>query len=158
MDFRFFAPSSAEALQWVSGFADLQCFVNCLPHPLESSKKQSSDIVASDFLPEYQIKCKSPPKILVILNPRSGRGRSSKVFHSKVEPIFKVCCCLVMMDASIFVIKLQLISHSNILQLIPIHTLVFVISCLLLNIHELSHMLGNSSRGQCFFQVKTLAT
>ncbi|XXG67015.1 hypothetical protein AAC387_Pa06g0456 [Persea americana] len=90
MDFRFFAPSSAEALQWVSGFADLQCFVNCLPHPLEYSKKQSSDIVASDFLPEYQIKCKSPPKILVILNPRSGRGRSSKVFHSKVEPIFKL--------------------------------------------------------------------
>eukprot|EP00262_Sarcandra_glabra_P007407 TRINITY_DN2019_c0_g1_i1.p1 TRINITY_DN2019_c0_g1~~TRINITY_DN2019_c0_g1_i1.p1 ORF type:complete len:567 (+),score=83.16 TRINITY_DN2019_c0_g1_i1:125-1702(+) len=28
--------------------------------------------------------------MLVILNPRSGRGRSSKVFHSKVEPIFKL--------------------------------------------------------------------
>lgn len=100
-DFRFFAPSSEEALKWVCCFANQQCFVNCSPHPLDSSKKQCSDIVASDFLLEYHIKCKSPPKILVILNPRSGRGRSSKVFHGKVEPIFKVCCCiLVMMDAS----------------------------------------------------------
>lgn len=97
-DFRFLASSSDEALQWVGGFADQQCFVNCLPHPLGSSKKLGSDTVASCFPPEHYIKCKSPPRILVILNPRSGHGRSSKVFHGKVEPIFKVrfvcynCC------------------------------------------------------------------
>ncbi|KAL5718880.1 Sphingoid long-chain bases kinase 1 [Ranunculus cassubicifolius] len=85
-DFRFLATSPEEAHQWVSGFADQQCFVNCLPHPL----KQTSNIVASDFPPEPPIKCKSPPKMLVILNPRSGRGKSSKVFHTKVEPIFKL--------------------------------------------------------------------
>ncbi|XP_042503254.1 sphingoid long-chain bases kinase 1-like [Macadamia integrifolia] len=89
-DFRFLASSSEEALQWVSGFADQQCFVNCLPHPLVSSKKRASNMVASDFPPEANIKCKRPPKVLVILNPRSGRGRSSKVFHDKVEPVFKL--------------------------------------------------------------------
>ncbi|KAK9275642.1 hypothetical protein L1049_022909 [Liquidambar formosana] len=90
-DFRFLASSSEEALQWVTAFADQQCFVNCLPHPLVSSKKQaSSELVASDSLPELQLKCKSPPKMLVILNPRSGRGRSSKVFHKMVEPIFEL--------------------------------------------------------------------
>ncbi|XP_058084772.1 sphingoid long-chain bases kinase 1-like [Magnolia sinica] len=89
-DFRFLASSSEEALQWVSGFADQQCFVNCLPHPLVSSKKQGSNMIKSDFPPEQHIKCKSPPTILVILNPRSGHGRSSKVFHGKVEPIFKL--------------------------------------------------------------------
>ncbi|OVA09402.1 Diacylglycerol kinase [Macleaya cordata] len=88
-DFRFLASSPEEAHQWVTGFAEQQCFVNCLPHPLVSSKKDTSNIFASDFPPEY-IKCKSPPKMLVILNPRSGRGRSSKVFHGKVEPIFKL--------------------------------------------------------------------
>lgn len=90
-DFRFLASSSEEALQWVGSFADLQCFVNCLRHPLGSSKKQGSETVPSDFSPEHYIKCKSPPRILVILNPRSGHGRSTKVFHGKVEPIFKVC-------------------------------------------------------------------
>uniref|UniRef100_A0A5B7A0Q8 Putative ATP-NAD kinase-like domain-containing protein n=1 Tax=Davidia involucrata TaxID=16924 RepID=A0A5B7A0Q8_DAVIN len=89
-DFRFLASSSEEALQWVTAFADQQCFVNCLPHPLVSSKKQASDLVACDFPAESHIKCKSPPKMIVILNPRSGRGRSSKVFHGVVEPIFKL--------------------------------------------------------------------
>lgn len=89
-DFRFLASTPEEAHQWVSGFADQQCFVNCLPHPLVSSKKQAPDLIASDFSLESPIKCKSPPRMLVILNPRSGRGRSSKVFHGLVEPIFKL--------------------------------------------------------------------
>ncbi|KAK3019719.1 hypothetical protein RJ639_003155, partial [Escallonia herrerae] len=89
-DYRFLAPTSEEAVQWVSGFADQQCFVNCLPHPSASSKKQASDSIAPDFPPESQIKCKSPPRMLVILNPRSGRGRSSKVFHCMAEPVFKL--------------------------------------------------------------------
>ncbi|KAK9093650.1 hypothetical protein Scep_025119 [Stephania cephalantha] len=89
-DFRFVATSTEEAFMWVSGFAEQQCFVNCLPHPLVSSKKEAADVGGSDFVFEQHIKCKSPPKMLVILNPRSGRGRSSKVFHGKVEPIFKL--------------------------------------------------------------------
>ncbi|KAJ8446359.1 hypothetical protein Cgig2_019252 [Carnegiea gigantea] len=89
-DFRFLAANPEEALQWVNGFADQQCYVNCLPHPLVSSKKQATDFVPSDFSFEAHIRCKSPPKVLVILNPRSGRGRSSKVFHGMVEPIFKL--------------------------------------------------------------------
>ncbi|KAM1520388.1 hypothetical protein ACFX1X_010929 [Malus domestica] len=90
-DFRFSASSIEEAVQWVGGFADQQCYVNCLPHPLLSSKKQaSSELIPIDTPPELIFKCKSPPKMLVILNPRSGRGRSSKVFHNVVEPIFKL--------------------------------------------------------------------
>lgn len=90
-DFRFLASTIDDAVQWVGGFADQQCYVNCLPHPLLSSKKQaSSELLPIDTPPELIFKCKSPPKMLVILNPRSGRGRSSKVFHSIVEPIFKV--------------------------------------------------------------------
>lgn len=90
-DFRFLAFSTEEAVQWVGGFADQQCYVNILPHPLASSKKQaSSELIPMDTPSELIFKCKSPPKMLVILNPRSGRGRSSKVFHGVVEPIFKV--------------------------------------------------------------------
>ncbi|KAI4358077.1 hypothetical protein L6164_001980 [Bauhinia variegata] len=90
-DFRFLASSKEEAIQWVCGFAEQQCYVNCLPHPLVSSKKQaSSELHPTDTPPELLVRCKSPPKMLVILNPRSGRGRSSKVFHGIVEPIFKL--------------------------------------------------------------------
>ncbi|KAG8643056.1 sphingoid long-chain bases kinase 1 [Manihot esculenta] len=90
-DYRFLASSVEEALQWVGGLADQHCFVNCLPHPLVSSKKQaSSELLPTDTPPELLFKCKSPPKMLVILNPRSGSGRSSKVFHGIVEPIFKL--------------------------------------------------------------------
>ncbi|XVE93000.1 hypothetical protein REPUB_Repub01dG0152300 [Reevesia pubescens] len=90
-DFRFLASSVEEAVQWVGGFADQQCFINCLPHPLVSSKKQaSSELFPMDTPPELVFRCKNPPKMLVILNPRSGRGRSSKVFHGIVEPIFKL--------------------------------------------------------------------
>ncbi|XP_076893366.1 sphingoid long-chain bases kinase 1-like [Bidens hawaiensis] len=77
-DFCFLASTSDEAFQWVTGFADQNCFVNCSPHPM-----------VVDFSYSH-IKSKSPPRMLVILNPRSGRGRSSKVFHNLVEPIFKL--------------------------------------------------------------------
>ncbi|GKU90963.1 hypothetical protein SLEP1_g4900 [Rubroshorea leprosula] len=90
-DFRFVASSAEVAVQWVGAFADQQCFVNCLPHPLVSSKKQSSsELFPMDIPHELLFKCKNPPKMLVILNPRSGRGRSSKVFDGIVEPIFKL--------------------------------------------------------------------
>ncbi|CAA0838884.1 Sphingoid long-chain bases kinase 1 [Striga hermonthica] len=88
-DFRFFASTSDDAIQWVNAFADQQCYVNCLPHPM-ASKKQSSDLIFNEFPPESYIRSKSQPKMLVILNPQSGRGRSSKVFHGLVEPIFKL--------------------------------------------------------------------
>ncbi|KAL2491795.1 Sphingoid long-chain bases kinase 1 [Abeliophyllum distichum] len=88
-DYRFLASTSDYALQWVNSFADQQCYVNCLPHPM-ASKKQGSDLFFNEFPPESYIRCKRPTKMLVILNPRSGRGRSSKVFHGMVEPIFKL--------------------------------------------------------------------
>lgn len=84
------ASTPEDALQWVSAFADQQCYVNLLPHPLGSSRKQETELATNTFPPESYIRCKTPPKMLVILNPRSGRGRSSKVFYSMAEPIFKV--------------------------------------------------------------------
>ncbi|KAJ0248706.1 Sphingoid long-chain bases kinase 1 [Hirschfeldia incana] len=91
-DFRFIAPTVEEAVQWVASFADQQCFINCLPHPLVSKKQASSELfsVPIDTPPELVFRCKSAPKMLVILNPRSGHGRSIKVFHEVVEPIFKL--------------------------------------------------------------------
>ncbi|XP_031372097.1 sphingoid long-chain bases kinase 1 [Punica granatum] len=89
-DFRFVASSKEEAVQWVGGFADQQCYVNCLPHPVSSKKQASSELLPIDPPPELIFRCKNPPRMLVILNPRSGRGRSSKVFYGVVEPIFKL--------------------------------------------------------------------
>ncbi|GJN19894.1 hypothetical protein PR202_gb07209 [Eleusine coracana subsp. coracana] len=89
-DLRFLSTSPHEAFRWVNSFADQQCYVNLLPHPMASSKKHSSELIPFDVMFDPYVKCRSPPKILVILNPRSGHGRSSKVFHGKVEPIFKV--------------------------------------------------------------------
>ncbi|XP_022895773.1 sphingoid long-chain bases kinase 1-like [Olea europaea var. sylvestris] len=88
-DYRFLACTSDYALQWVNSFADRQSYVNCLPHPM-ASKKQGTDLIFNEFPPESYIRCKSPQKMLVILNPRSGRGRSTKVFHGMAEPIFKL--------------------------------------------------------------------
>ena len=90
-DLKFISTSPHEAFRWVNSFADQQCYVNLLPHPMVSSKKHSSELIPFDAMLDPYVKCRSPPKILVILNPRSGHGRSSKVFHGKVEPIFKVC-------------------------------------------------------------------
>ncbi|KAK3156921.1 hypothetical protein QOZ80_2AG0113830 [Eleusine coracana subsp. coracana] len=89
-DLRFLSTSPHEAFRWVNSFADQQCYVNLLPHPMASSKKHSSELIPFDAMFDPYVKCRSPPKILVILNPRSGHGRSSKVFHGKVEPIFKL--------------------------------------------------------------------
>jgi hypothetical protein len=89
-DLRFLSTTPHEAFRWINGFADQQCYVNLLPHPMASSKKHSSELIPFDAMLDPYVKCRSPPKILVVLNPRSGHGRSSKVFHGKVEPIFKL--------------------------------------------------------------------
>lgn len=90
-DFHFLASSSEEAFQWIGKFAELQCYINRLPHPTTPNKKQASDITETEPLYDPpDVKSKAPPKVLVVLNPRSGHGRSSKVFHEKVEPIFQL--------------------------------------------------------------------
>ncbi|CAI0415361.1 unnamed protein product [Linum tenue] len=112
-DYRFVATTVKDAVQWVGGFADLQCYVNCLPHPLASSKKQaSSELLPIDTPPELLFKCKNPPKMLVILNPRSGSGRSTKVFHGIVEPIFK-CELLQLAGFQLEVVKTTSAGHAK---------------------------------------------
>lgn len=88
-DFHFLASNPDEALQWVSSFADQQCYVNCFAQPHVSLKKLTSD-VCEENLSEPYIRSKTPPRMLIILNPRSGHGRSTEVFYGMVEPIFKL--------------------------------------------------------------------
>ena len=44
---------------------------------------------------DMKIVCKPGPVMLVVVNPRSGRGKASKVFRTKVKPILEVrlSCC-----------------------------------------------------------------
>uniref|UniRef100_A0A0D9W7P9 DAGKc domain-containing protein n=1 Tax=Leersia perrieri TaxID=77586 RepID=A0A0D9W7P9_9ORYZ len=88
-DLRFIAPTVEEAISWVTCFAEQNIYVNILPRPPTSNTEQDTDGPFSLF--DYPpIKCRTPQRILVILNPRSGHGRSCKVFHDKAEPIFKL--------------------------------------------------------------------
>ncbi|XP_020200395.1 sphingoid long-chain bases kinase 1 [Aegilops tauschii subsp. strangulata] len=90
-DFRFMASTLDEAILWVTCFAEQNIYINVLPHPATSSIKQDTDAPLGGVLFDYPpIKCRTPQRILVILNPRSGHGRSIKVFHEKAEPIFKL--------------------------------------------------------------------
>ncbi|KAF8702860.1 hypothetical protein HU200_032695 [Digitaria exilis] len=90
-DFCFVASTLDEAILWVTCFAEQSIYVNLLPRPGASSINQDLDNPLSESLfDQPPIKCKSPQRVLVILNPRSGHGRSSKVFHEKAEPIFKL--------------------------------------------------------------------
>ncbi|BAF15359.1 sphingoid long-chain bases kinase 1 isoform X1 [Oryza sativa Japonica Group] len=90
-DLRFIAPTVEEAISWVTCFAEQNIYVNMLPLPPTSSTEQDLDGPLSGALFDHPpIKCRTPPRILVILNPRSGHGRSCKVFHDKAEPIFKL--------------------------------------------------------------------
>lgn len=90
-DFQFAASTLEEAILWITCFADQHIYINTLSNPAISSVNQNLDMPFSeDLFDQPAIKCKSPPRILVILNPRSGYGRSSKVYHEKAEPIFKV--------------------------------------------------------------------
>lgn len=74
-----------------------------LPLPPTSSTEQDLDGPLSGALFDHPpIKCRTPPRILVILNPRSGHGRSCKVFHDKAEPIFKVPSDTLIMQASTY--------------------------------------------------------
>ncbi|KAF0893994.1 hypothetical protein E2562_033782 [Oryza meyeriana var. granulata] len=90
-DLRFIAPTIEEAVSWITCFAEQNIYVNMLPLPPTSSTEQDLDGPLSGALFDHPpIKCRTPPRILVILNPRSGHGRSCKVFHDKAEPIFKL--------------------------------------------------------------------
>ncbi|KAM0915419.1 hypothetical protein ACQ4PT_010831 [Festuca glaucescens] len=87
-DFQFIASTLDEAILWVTCFAEQNIYINVLPHP---SAEQDTDAPLGGVLFDYPpIKSRTPQRILVILNPRSGHGRSSKVFHDKAEPVFKL--------------------------------------------------------------------
>eukprot|EP00250_Pteridium_aquilinum_P013691 c21507_g2_i1 orf=57-2024(-) len=89
-DFHFLAPRPDDASKWVAAFQSLKCFVNYSPQPLPPSKRQGFIVDAKDTPPNDALSCQSDRVMLVVLNPRSGRGCARKIYDSKVEPILKL--------------------------------------------------------------------
>ncbi|MCO5570901.1 hypothetical protein L7F22_024631 [Adiantum nelumboides] len=89
-DSHFLALNSEEALNWTEAFESLKFYVNHSPHPLPSAKRQNSKLDAQDLPSVVAPCCRIGRAMLVILNPRSGRGRARKVYDSEVEPILKL--------------------------------------------------------------------
>lgn len=89
-DSHFLASNSEEALKWTESFESLKFYVNHSPHPLPSAKRQNSKLDAQDLPSVVAPCCRLGRAMLVILNPRSGRGRARRVYDSEVEPILKL--------------------------------------------------------------------
>uniref|UniRef100_A0A7I4BN80 DAGKc domain-containing protein n=2 Tax=Physcomitrium patens TaxID=3218 RepID=A0A7I4BN80_PHYPA len=88
-DLHFAAPSQEEAANWVNAFANY-CHVNFNKLP---AKEQKGASVKEEVVMKVPIKCKPGPVMLVVLNPRSGKGKASKVFRTKVLPILELAGC-----------------------------------------------------------------
>jgi hypothetical protein len=90
-DKHFTAPSEEEATNWANAFAN-HCHVNIIK---VSPKERKGAPVKEKVAVDMKIVCKPGPMMLVVVNPRSGRGKASKVFQTKVKPILEVrlLCC-----------------------------------------------------------------
>lgn len=91
-DKHFTAPSEEEAANWANVFAN-HCHVNVIK---VSPKERKGTPVKEKDAVDVRIVCKPGPVMLVVVNPRSGRGKASKVFRTKVKPVLevRVSCCL----------------------------------------------------------------
>lgn len=89
-DLHFLAPRPDEASRWVAAFQSLNCFANYMPQPLPLSKRQGSTDDANNSPSDDVTSCQSGRVMLVILNPRSGRGGARKIYDQKVEPLLKL--------------------------------------------------------------------
>lgn len=73
-------------LNWVNAFAN-SCHENFNKLP---AKEQKGASVKEEVVMKAPIKCKPGPVMLGVLNPRSGKGKASKVFRTKGLPILEV--------------------------------------------------------------------
>jgi hypothetical protein len=90
MDMHFKASSSEEAVRWATAFGDQGCYVNLLPCPEKLSQQQAKGSpVKEQVVTHVPMKRYYQHRMLVVLNPRSGRGRARKVFRIKVQPILE---------------------------------------------------------------------
>lgn len=89
-DLHFTASTVEEALGWVAAFAQQGCYIQFLPHPNSSKKGSASTETTTPSAAKEAVKCRASREMLVVLNPKSGRGRARKVFRSKVQPILEV--------------------------------------------------------------------
>lgn len=89
-DFHFLAPRPDEASKWVAAFQSLKCFINYTPQPLPPSKRHGSTDDANNSPSDDVVRSQSDRVMLVVLNPRSGRGCARKIYDLKVEPILKL--------------------------------------------------------------------
>ncbi|CAM6092065.1 unnamed protein product [Calypogeia fissa] len=87
-DLHFYAAKPEEALGWVAAFAQQGCYINFLPNPNPSKKGSAVEDGVSSA--KATVKCRAPPQMLVVLNPKSGRGLARKVFRKKVQPILEL--------------------------------------------------------------------
>lgn len=85
-DKHFTAPSEEEATNWANAFAN-HCHVNIIK---VSPKERKGTPVKEKVAVDMKIVCKPGPMMLVVVNPRSGRGKASKVFQTKVKPILEL--------------------------------------------------------------------
>ncbi|KAL2609148.1 hypothetical protein R1flu_027721 [Riccia fluitans] len=90
-DLHFTAATKEEALGWAAAFAHQGVHVNFLPNPNISKKGHTASATAAPSRPAKEaVTCRPSPKMLVVLNPKSGRGRAGRVFRSKVQPVLKL--------------------------------------------------------------------
>ncbi|BBN18411.1 sphingosine kinase [Marchantia polymorpha subsp. ruderalis] len=89
-DLHFTASTVEEALGWVAAFAQQGCYIQFLPHPNSSKKGSASTETTTPSAAKEAVKCRASREMLVVLNPKSGRGRARKVFRSKVQPILEL--------------------------------------------------------------------
>lgn len=90
MDMHFKASSSEEAVRWATAFGEQGCYVNLLPCPEKLSQQQAKGSpVKEQVVTHVPMKRYYQHRMLVVLNPHSGRGRARKVFRTKVQPILE---------------------------------------------------------------------
>jgi hypothetical protein len=91
MDMHFKASSSEEAVRWARAFGEQGCYVNLLPCPEKLSQQQAKGSpVKEQVVTHVPMKQYYQHRMLVVLNPHSGRGRARKVFRTKVQPILEL--------------------------------------------------------------------
>ncbi|KAL3677372.1 hypothetical protein R1sor_027320 [Riccia sorocarpa] len=90
-DLHFTAATKEEALGWAAAFAHQGVHVNFLPNPITSKKGHTTSAASVPSRSAKEaVKSRPSPKMLVVLNPKSGRGRAGRVFRNKVQPVLEL--------------------------------------------------------------------
>ncbi|XP_072968922.1 sphingoid long-chain bases kinase 1-like isoform X1 [Typha angustifolia] len=89
-DFCVLTSTSGKANKWASVSRDRKGFAGSFRSLVRSTNRHVSNFVPNDLHDQSHSKFGNPKEVLVIINPHSGHGCSSEVFHRQVEPMFKL--------------------------------------------------------------------